>query len=212
MGVGRMRCRGLGGIGDAELGLRRRTVAWQDFVHVVEWSRDVETQFADPRRIGRRHPGNDILAACLRVPQCRRLVEPAATDGSRYDPSPIAFERRELGPRPERHPMIANVQILDFDGDGRNDVIACDVRRQAVVLGRRNSEGEWREQIIAEDMASPAHATVVDLDRDGDLDLVVSILGDILPNDGVVGRLIWLEQTAAGLRPAYLARRRPPCG
>jgi hypothetical protein len=46
----------------------------------------------------------------------------------------------------------------------------------------------------------PAHATVVDLDQDGDRDVIVSLLGDILPNDGVIGRLIWLERTPEGYR------------
>ncbi|MBI3864699.1 MAG: VCBS repeat-containing protein [Planctomycetia bacterium] len=138
------------------------------------------------------------------VPPCRTLVEPAATDGSRFSSSPIRFERRELGPLPDRHPLIANVQILDFDGDGQNDVLACDVRRQCVVLCRRNASGAWQEQVLAENLAAPAHATAVDLDQDGDLDLVVAVLGDILPNDGVIGRLIWLEQTANGFSPHVL--------
>jgi hypothetical protein len=132
------------------------------------------------------------------VPQCGVLAEPAASDGSRFDPSHLLFERRELGPPPERHPLIANVQIVDVDGDGRNEIIACDVRRQAVVLCRRDFRDAWQEQIIAEDVATPAHATVVDLDGDGDLDYLISVLGDILPNDGVIGRLLWLEQTPAG--------------
>ena len=44
----------------------------------------------------------------------------------------------------------------------------------------------------------------MDLDRDGDRDLVVSVLGDIYPNDGVIGRLVWLEQTATGFSPHVL--------
>jgi hypothetical protein len=132
------------------------------------------------------------------VPQCRVLVEPAATDGSRFAPSPLLFERRELGPPFDRHPLIANVQIVDVDGDGRNEIIACDVRRQAIILCRRDANDVWQEQIIADDVATPAHATIVDLDRDGDLDYLVSVLGDILPNDGVIGRLLWFEQTSSG--------------
>jgi hypothetical protein len=132
------------------------------------------------------------------IPPCRTLSEPAAGDGSRFPASPIRFERLEIGPPPDRHPLIANVQILDFDGDGTNDILACDVRRQSVILCRRDARSTWSETVLAEDIATPAHATAVDLDRDGDLDLVVAVLGDILPNDDVIGRLIWLEQTAAG--------------
>ena len=43
-------------------------------------------------------------------------------------------------------------------------------------------------------MAAPAHATVVDLDQDGDNDVLVSILGDVWPTDERVGAVVWLEQ------------------
>jgi hypothetical protein len=138
------------------------------------------------------------------VPPLRTLPERAAELGSRFSPSPIAFERREIGPPVERYPLITNVQILDFDGDGRAEILACDARRQCVILCRRDARGEWSERVLAKDLSAPAHATVVDLDRDGDLDLLVSVLGNIYPDDGVIGRLIWLEQTAAGFAPHVL--------
>ncbi|MFN0055153.1 MAG: FG-GAP repeat domain-containing protein [Planctomycetales bacterium] len=133
-----------------------------------------------------------------RVSPLRTLAEPAATGGSRYPASLLTFERREIGPPPGVYPLIANVQILDFDGDGRNDILACDVRGQSVVVCRVNEQGVWSEETVADEIATPAHATLVDLDRDGDADLLISVLGDILPNDGVVGRLLWLEQTPQG--------------
>jgi hypothetical protein len=138
------------------------------------------------------------------VPPLRTLDEPYAGEGSRFSSSPLGFTRREIGPAPAHHPLIANVQIVDFDGDGRNDILACDVRGQCVVLASRGEKGDWSERILAEDIATPAHATVVDLDQDGDRDLVVSVLGDILPNDGVIGRVIWLEQTPQGFTPHVL--------
>ena len=89
------------------------------------------------------------------------------------------LSRREAGVRRRNAiPMIANVQILDFDGDGRNDVIACDAPPQGL-LGRRNSEGECSaNRSLQKTWRARVYAIVVDLDRDGDLDLVVSILGD----------------------------------
>ncbi|MFN0050967.1 MAG: FG-GAP repeat domain-containing protein [Planctomycetales bacterium] len=135
-----------------------------------------------------------------RVPPLRVLEEPAAGGGSRFPPSPVGFSRNEIGPPPTQHPIITNVQIVDFDGDGASDILACDARRQALVLCQRESSGAWSERILAEDLATPAHVTPVDLDQDGDQDLLVSLLGDILPNDGVIGRLLWLEQTPDGFQ------------
>lgn len=137
------------------------------------------------------------------VPALRTLPEPSVEGGSRFPPSVLAFERKEIGRTIER-PIITNVQIVDFDGDGRPDVLACDARRQAVVLCRRETSGTWSEQVLFEDLSVPAHATVVDLDQDGDNDIIVSLLGDILPNDDVIGRLIWLEQTSVAFVPHIL--------
>ena len=138
------------------------------------------------------------------IPPLRTLPEPSAALGSHFPASAIGFERREIGPQVQQRPLICNVQILDFDGDGRSDILACDARRQAVVLCRQEPAGVWTEEIIADDLPAPAHATVVDLDQDGDRDVVVSVLGDILPNDGVIGRLVWLERTAEGFIPHVL--------
>jgi len=134
------------------------------------------------------------------VPPLRILAEPAATIGSRYPASQLTFERHEIGPPVVQHPIISNVQIVDFDGDGHQDILACDARRQCVVLCSRDEKtGAWTEKVLAEDISAPAHATVVDLDLDGDRDLVISVLGDMWPNDSQVGQLLWLEQTPQGL-------------
>lgn len=133
-----------------------------------------------------------------RVQPLRTLDERHAHGGSRFPESLVAFERREIGPPVEQRPLITNVQVLDFDHDGLNDLLACDARRQCLVLLRQTATHSWSEQVLAEDLAAPAHATVVDLDVDGDLDVLVSLLGDLFPNDGTIGQLIWLEQTPRG--------------
>lgn len=132
------------------------------------------------------------------VPPLRTLPERAQALGSRFEPSPIGFQRREITSPAKAYPLITHVQIVDWDGDGRQDVLACDARRNGIVLCTRETDGRWTERILARDVSAPAHATVVDLDGDGDLDLIVSVLGNIYPDDGVIGQLLWLEQTAAG--------------
>jgi hypothetical protein len=129
-----------------------------------------------------------------------RPAEPIARAGSRFPPSPVAFERRPLTvPGEEGHlPLVTHVQVVDLDGDGTAEVVACDALGHRLLRFDRGTDGEWAATTVAEDLHVPAHATVVDIDGDGDLDIVVAILGDILPSDADVGRVELLERTATG--------------
>lgn len=113
--------------------------------------------------------------------------------GHRYPKSPHQFNRQTVGPAPKHRPRISNVQIIDFDEDGINDVIACDCQSNQVILYRQTKDGEWEERILGRDLLAPAHATVSDIDGDGDRDVIVSILGNIYPDDTVIGRVVLLE-------------------
>lgn len=118
----------------------------------------------------------------------------AAACGTRAaTPAPVTFEAKRVGPPPFARPTITNVQILDLDGNGSAEVLACDAQTQAVYAYRRTGPGEWSEQKLADGLIAPAHATVVDLDEDGDNDVVVSVMGDLYPDDDVVGSLVLLE-------------------
>jgi len=57
-------------------------------------------------------------------------------------------------------------------------VLVADISRSSVLLYRRSSEGKWEESVIAGDLNVPARATVVDLDADGDRDVIVALLGE----------------------------------
>jgi hypothetical protein len=129
-----------------------------------------------------------------------RPAPPVAPAGSSYPPSPVAFERQPLTvPGEERQlPLITHVQVVDLDGDGRAEVVACDALGHRLLRFDRGTDGGWAAATVAEDLHVPAHATVVDIDGDGDLDIVVAILGDILPSDADVGRVELLERTPSG--------------
>jgi tetratricopeptide (TPR) repeat protein len=103
----------------------------------------------------------------------------------------FAFER--VGPAPPGHPTITNVQIVDLDGDGANEVIACDAQRQAVFAYQRSGPNQWRETLLGDGLVAPGHATVIDLEGDGDRDVVVSVMGNLYPDDEVIGSLVLLE-------------------
>ena len=119
-------------------------------------------------------------------------------DDSSFPESQLVLSQRSIGPPPARNAQITNVQILDFNQDGRQEILVCDARRGAVLLYSESPTGTWNERILGEHLAAPAHATVVDLDGDTDNDVIVSVLGDLTPSDERVGRVIWLEQKGDG--------------
>ena len=136
-------------------------------------------------------------------PYVRQLILPpkVVSGGSSFPVSELQFNRSSIGSPPDGNAQVTNVQIVDFDRDTKQDVLVCDTLRSQVLLYRQAQPGAWEEKVLAEDLIAPAHATVVDLDRDGDSDVIVSVLGDIYPSDERVGRVVWLEQTRTGFQP-----------
>ena len=137
--------------------------------------------------------------AIPRIPLGGGGSQPVLYSGGSVFPSATGAFRRQvlLG---GRRPRITHVQVVDLDGDGTNEVLACDAFGNRVLRFVPDGNGGWRTETLAEDLLAPAHATVVDLDQDGDRDLVIAVLGNIQPDDGVVGRVVWLEATADGYR------------
>jgi hypothetical protein len=119
-------------------------------------------------------------------------------NGSRFPASTLELQPASPAHAPDFPPWITNTQIVDWNGDGQADVLVCDARFHRVAGYTRNADGSWNEQVLADQLPAPAHATVVDLDSDGRLDVLVSLLGNIWPDDGVVGGLVWLQNTPQG--------------
>ncbi|MEK6261567.1 MAG: VCBS repeat-containing protein [Planctomycetota bacterium] len=99
---------------------------------------------------------------------------------------------------------MTNVQIVDLNQDGRKDLVACDARFGRVIWYRQETDESWHEEVIGTDLPGPAHATVVDLDGDGDTDVVVSVLGRVSPSDDVIGSVVWLENVGVRFAPHTL--------
>ena len=118
--------------------------------------------------------------------------------GSSFPRSPRHWQQRPIGGNPSEPSWITHVQIVDLDHDNRNDVVVCDARHNRLLWMRQTAVHEWEESILASELQAPAHATTVDLDIDGDTDILVSVLGSIWPDDGVIGKLVLLENSGNG--------------
>ncbi len=133
-----------------------------------------------------------------RLPTLGSLSE-LKSGGNSYPTSDnLRFERVVVGPKPIGLPLISNVKIVDFDGDGNAEVLACDGLRNEVLLYHSNAQGGWREEILGQNLSAPAHATPCDLDGNGRMDVVVAVLGNLEPDDGVIGKVVVLENTPEG--------------
>jgi hypothetical protein len=112
-------------------------------------------------------------------------------------PDPGRFERRLFSPPGATPlPIVANVRFFDLDGDGKQEIVACDMGHGLVLLGDpARRPGELRE--IAR-IPNPVHASMVDLDADGRQDLLIADIGFFLPEDHEKGSVVWLRQTAPG--------------
>jgi len=97
-----------------------------------------------------------------------------------------------LGPQGEERPMISHVAIADLDADGLPDVLVCDAFRNLVAWIRQSPRGTFTEQTLAP-VRAPAHVQAVDIDRDGDLDVLVASLGFLHPNNARIGSVLVLE-------------------
>lgn len=107
-------------------------------------------------------------------------------DTSRFQPQPIgaAFEGK---------PWISHVKVVDLDGDGLDDVLACDDKQQAVVWLKQVSPGKFEESVLMKNLPSPVHVEAVDMNGTGHLDLLVACMGEVFPNNDKIGSIIILE-------------------
>lgn len=131
-------------------------------------------------------------------------LPPAVDVGTAHETSAIQFRRQTVGNSFEGHPRICHVQVTQIDPDGPMGVLICDAANNSVSFATSTGDEEWEERVLLTDVIAPAHATVTDMDADGDFDILVSMLGNIEPDDGVIGRLVLLERTDSEYRPRVI--------
>src|SRR5207249_931846 len=135
------------------------------------------------------------------------IVVPQACTGCHALPSPVPWPAVGAGSlRFARHvmklagadnqPAIANVRFLDLDGNAQLQVVADDMIHGLVMRG--SPLHPERGLSVIEHVPNPCHTTLVDLDRDGRMDLLIADLGDVPPADHLKGSVVWLQRLADG--------------
>lgn len=131
--------------------------------------------------------------------------EPPRIAGRSYPLTDITFTPNPVWDTIERLPMIANVQMLDYNGDGRNEAVVCDIQQQAIFVYALQPDGSYAEHKLIDDLHAPACCHFVDFDGDQDLDVLVADLGDIFPNNERVGQaLLYLNDNGTYRRHVLL--------
>jgi len=130
-----------------------------------------------------------LVAACSRevpVTPVRIARTPVVEDTSRFKPHSIGLPFQDK-------PWIAHVRVVDLDQDGLDDILACDDKLNAVVWLRQVSPGKFEESVLMADLPAPVHVEAVDLNKTGHLDLLVSCMGEVFPNNAKIGSVVILE-------------------
>jgi len=132
-----------------------------------------------------------ILSGCAPTEEDLKLPPPpkasAQVDLERFAGEPIG---EDIG---DRRPWVAHIKSADLDQDGRLDAIGCEAKDSEVVWLRQKQDGSFQEIVIATEAQAPVHAEVYDLDADGDLDVLVSCMNIVFPNNDKIGTLMVLE-------------------
>ncbi len=126
-----------------------------------------------------------ILAGCGR-PAKDTVATPAPS---------LRYSSVNVGTPPEEKPWITNVTFCDLDHDGLIDGLACDAAKNTVVWLRQGPKGQFTEITLASNLPAPVHVSAVDIDGDGDTDLLIACMGRVLPSNERIGSVVILENT-----------------
>ena len=147
------------------------------------------------------------LCACKPAPSRPPAVGAASLPAEAltlaYTPTPLGAPVAEFG-----RPLVTNLQLVDLDRDGFLDVLYCEARKNTVRWIRQAPRGVFTEQIIAAGIPAPAHVSTGDLNATGRLDVLVASMGQLTPNNELIGAVYVLENLDnRTFRPRVLLER-----
>src|SRR5205085_165710 len=110
---------------------------------------------------------------------------------------PVRFQRSgRRPPGPTATPGVTNVNLVHLFDPHKLDLLVCDTRAGRVLAMKPYQDPPaWRS---LGKVQAPAHAEVIDLDGDGQKDILVANLGSFYPSDDLVGSVVWLRGSADG--------------
>ena len=98
-----------------------------------------------------------------------------------------------VGAPVDQPPWIAHVLPVDLDHDGLMDFVVCESRQNKLLWLHQTHPGVFEESVLADNLRAPVHVDAADMDGDGDLDLIVSSMGVIFPDNDKIGTVYILE-------------------
>jgi hypothetical protein len=108
-----------------------------------------------------------------------------------------AFKVRSMAPSLNGvAPTIANVRLVDVNGDSRLEVVATDMRAGVVLQG--NPDGASPALDVIASIPNPSRISSADLEGDGRPGFLVGDLGRLLPGDHQFGAVVWMRPQTDG--------------